>query len=118
MSVEYQPHFIVIASHVAEQVKQGLCKIVACLNYLVLGIALTRVMPSIIITLFFGEVSFIPAKPSLITSGACAISDASISWPFSLLEATLADVSMPGVCVTSCSLLTKSWIWWSIFALS
>ena len=66
----------------------------------VLGIALTRAIPSIIITLYFDEVSFSPDKPSLVTSRACAIYDASISWPFSLLEATLVDVSMAGVCVT------------------
>ena len=37
MSVEYQPHFIVIVSHIAEQVKKGLCKIFACLNSFGLG---------------------------------------------------------------------------------
>ena len=75
-------------------------------------------MPSRIITLYFGEVSFSPAKPSLVTSGACAIYDASISWPCSLIEAPFVGVSMAGVCVTSCSLLTKSSSWWSIFGLS
>ena len=48
----------------------------------VLGIAFTRAMPSIIITLYFGEVSFIHVWPSLVTSGACVLSDASISWCF------------------------------------
>ena len=33
MSVEYQSHFIVIACHVAEQVKKGNCKFFACHNY-------------------------------------------------------------------------------------
>ena len=84
----------------------------------VFGIAFTRAMPSIIITLYFGEVSFIHVRPSLVTSGACLMSDASISWPFSLLEAILVDVFMAGVCMARCSLLTKSSIWWSIFALS
>ena len=51
-------------------------------------------MLSIINTLYFGEVSFIPVKNFLVKSGACVISDASISWPFSLLEAILVDVSM------------------------
>ena len=62
----------------------------------VLGIAFTRAMPSISITLYFGEVLFIHARPSLVTSGACVISDAPISWPFSLLEAILVDVFMVG----------------------
>ena len=84
----------------------------------VLGIEFTRVMPSIIITLYFGEVSSIHARPSLLTYGECVIFDASISWPFSLLEAILVDVFMAGVCMTSCSFLTKSSRWWSIFALS
>ena len=48
----------------------------------VLGIAFTRAMPSIIITLYFGEVSFIHVRPFLVTSGARVISDASISWHF------------------------------------
>ena len=68
----------------------------------VLGNAFTIAMPSIIITLYFGEVSFIPVKPFLVKSGACVISVAYISWPFSLLEAILVDVSMAGVCMTSC----------------
>ena len=46
----------------------------------VLGIAFTRDMPSIIITLYFGEVSFIHVRPSLVTSGVCVLSDASIYW--------------------------------------
>ena len=50
----------------------------------VLGIALTRAMPSISIILYFGEVSFSLAMASIATFGE--ISDASISWPFSLLE--------------------------------
>ena len=83
-----------------------------------MGIAFTRAMPSIIITLYFGEVSSIYARPSLVMSGACVISDASISWPFSLLEAILVVVFMAGVCMASYSLVTKSSIWWSIFALS
>ena len=90
----------------------------------VLGIAFAIAMPSIIITLYynlyFDEVSLIPVnnKPFLVKSGACEISDAPISWPFSLLEAIIVDVSMAGVCMTSCSLLTKSSRWWGIFALS
>ena len=84
----------------------------------VLGIAFTRAMASIIITLYFDEVSFIRVRPSLVTSGACVLSADSISWPFSLLEAILADVFMAGVCMASCSLLTKSSRWWSILALS
>ena len=59
-------------------------------------------MPSIIITLYFGEVSFIPVKPFLVKSGACVIYVAYISWLFSLLEAILVDVSVAGGCMTSC----------------
>ena len=54
------------------------------------------------------EVSFIPVKHFLVKYEACVISDASISWPFSLLEAILVDVSMAGACMLNCSLLTKS----------
>ena len=68
-------------------------------------------MPSIIVTLYFGEVSFIPVKPFLVKSGECVISVAYISWLFSLLEAILVDVSVAGVCMTSCSLLTKNSRW-------
>ena len=76
-------------------------------------------MLSIIITLYFGEVSFIHVKHSLVTSGAYVFSDASIAWQFSLFEAMLVDVSMAGVCMPSCSVLSKSSRWWSIiFALS
>ena len=53
---------------------------------------------------------------SLVKSGACVISDASISWPCSLLVAILVDVSIAGMCLTSCSSPTKSSIWWSMFA--
>ena len=82
----------------------------------VVGIAfMTVAMPSIIFTLYFGEVSFISVKPFLVNSGACVISIAYISWPFSLLEAILMDVSIAGLCMTSCSLLTKNSSWWSIF---
>ena len=66
-----------------------------------MGIAFTIAMPSIIIILYFGEVSFICVTPILIKSVACVIYDVSISWPFSLLEAILVDVSMARVCVTS-----------------
>ena len=45
----------------------------------------------------FGDVSFIPVK-----SEERVISDASTYWSFSLLEAILVDVSMAGVCMTSC----------------
>ena len=55
------------------------------------------------ITLYFDEVSFIHGNPSRVTSGACVISDASISWPFSLFEAIHVGVFMAGVCMTSCS---------------
>ena len=48
----------------------------------VLGIAFTRAMPSIIITLDFGEVSFVHVRLSAVTSGAGVISDGSISWRF------------------------------------
>ena len=75
-------------------------------------------MPSIAITFYVGEVSFIRVKPFLVKSGACVFSDASIYWPILLLEAILVDVSMAGVCITSCSLLTKRSSWWSMFALS
>ena len=97
-----------------------MCKIIAYMIISVLGIAFAIAMPSIIITLYFDEVSLIPVnnKPFLVKSGACEISDAPISWPFSLLEAIIVDISMAGVCMTSCSLLTKSSRWWSIFALS
>ena len=87
------------------------------LSISVLGIAFTIALPSIIIILYFGKVSFIAVKPFLVKSGACVISDASIYWPFSLLEAILVDVSMAVEDITSCSLLTKNSIWWSIFAL-
>ena len=40
-------------------------------------------MPSIIITLYLGDVSFIPVKPFLVTCGACVFPEASISWSFS-----------------------------------
>ena len=73
-------------------------------------------MPSIIITLYFVEVSFIRVKPFLVMSGSCVISDASLYWPFWLLEAIRVDVYMAGMCITSCSLLTKNSRWWSIFA--
>ena len=39
-----------------------------------MGIAFTIAMPSIIITLYFGEVSFIPVNPFLVKSEACVIS--------------------------------------------
>ena len=68
-------------------------------------------MPSIRINLYFGEVSFIPVKQCLVKSGECVISDASIYWSFSLLEAILVDVSMAGVRMTSCSLPTKTSRW-------
>ena len=83
----------------------------------VMGIAFTIVMPSIIITLYFDDVSFIPVKPFLVKSGACVIYAAYISWPLSLLEAILVDVSMAGVYMTSCSLLTKNSRLWTIFVL-
>ena len=69
---------------------------------MLLGIAFTIAMPLIIITLYFGEVSFIPVKPFLAKSGACVISVAYIYWQSSLLEAILVDVSIAGVCITSC----------------
>ena len=62
------------------------------LNVLIISalrIAFTIAMPSILITLYFGEVSIIPVKQFIVKSGECVISDASISWPFSLLEAIL-----------------------------
>ena len=108
----------VIASHVAVLVKNDLCKIIAYMIISVLGIAFAIAMPSIIITLYFGEVSFIPVKPFLVKSGACVISDGSTSWQFWLLEAILVDVFTAGVCMSSCSLLTKSSRWWNIFTLS
>ena len=52
--------------------------------------------------------SFIRVKPFLVKSGACVISIAYISWPFSLLEAILMDVSMAELSMTSCSLLIKA----------
>ena len=36
-------------------------------------------MLSVVITLYFGDVSFIPVKPSLVTCGACVFPEASIS---------------------------------------
>ena len=80
--VEYQPHFIGITSHVAELVNKDLCKIIACRESFGLGYCLHEAMPSIIITLYFGEVPFIHVRPSLVMPGACALSDASISWCF------------------------------------
>ena len=62
--------------------RQTCAKSLPILILSVLGIAFTRAMPSIIITLYFGEVSFIHVRPSLVTSGACVLSDASISWCF------------------------------------
>ena len=79
-----------------------------------LRIAFTIDMPSILITLHFGEVSIIPVKQLIVKSGACVVSDASTSWSFSLLEAILVGVSMAGVRMTSCSLLTNTSRWWSI----
>ena len=93
-------------------------KITVCLDHFGIGIALMIAMPSIIITLYFCEVSFIPIKPFLVKSGACAISVTYVSWPLSLSGAILVDVSLAVVCMASCSLLTKSSRWWSIFALS
>ena len=75
-------NFILIASHVAELVKKDMCKIIAYLDSFCLGIAFTRAMSSIIAILYFGELSFIHVRPSLVTSGACVLSDASISWCF------------------------------------
>ncbi len=46
----------------------------------VMGSAFTIAMPSIIITLYFGEVSFIPVKPFLVKYGSCVISVAYIYW--------------------------------------
>ena len=83
-------------------VKKYLCSIIAQVSIiLILGIAFTIAMPSIIVILYFGKVSFIPVKPFHVKSGACVISDVSISWPFLLLEAILVDVSMAGEFVTS-----------------
>ena len=62
-----------------------------------MGIAFTRAMPSIIINVYFGDVSLIPVKPFLVS---LEHPHASISWPFSLLEAILVDVSTAGVCMT------------------
>ena len=83
-----------------------------------LDIEFTINMPSTIITLHLGEVSFIPVKPFLVKSGSCVFSVAYISWPFSLLEAILVDVYIAEVCMAICLLLSKNSIWWSIFALS
>ena len=97
----------------SEPFKKDLCKIMHVVIISVMDVAFTIAMPSIMIALYFGDVSFSPGKPS----GACAISDDSISWLFSLLEAILVDVSMI-MCMTSFLLLTKSSRWWSIYALS
>ena len=56
-----------------------------------MGIAFTIARPSIIITLYFGEVSVIPVKPFLVNSGSCIISVAYIYWLFVLLETVLVD---------------------------
>ena len=66
----------------------------------VLGIAFTIAMPSIIITLVRCHLSLL--STFLLSLEHVKISDASISWPFSFLEAILVDVSMAGVCMSSC----------------
>ncbi len=64
-----QLHFIVIASHVADLVKEDMRKTIECLDYFGLTIA----MPSILITLYFGVVSIIPVKQFIVKSGECVI---------------------------------------------
>ena len=46
----------------------------------VLGIAFTKAVDSYHFVV--GEVSFIHVRPSLVTSGACVLSDASVYWCF------------------------------------